>query len=390
VGTIQQAGTHVKRSSSMTFALRWKHERVRLIAIIALISSALLFMFFMLLYGTAIKSVSVVLDGKEISVLTRESDLQHLLDEQAISVGEHDRVSTQLDATIKNGEIITIDTTSPIQLTADGKTKTMYTTGKTVESALKDLNITIGNEDKVFPALYTGVSDYAPIKIVRVKKEQESQTVAIAFTTEQKSDSTLLKGKEKTIQEGKAGTKLIQKQKVYEDGTLVATHVVGEVVQTASVKKLVAIGTKKPEVAKLSIKKLSIKKLSVTSPEVENVSKNGISFGYKKIINNVTLTAYSDDFASTGKEKSNPNSGITYSGSTVQEGRTIAVDKNVIPIGWWVYIDGIGFRRAEDTGSAIKGNKIDVYFESSDYVNKFGLKRGYTVYVIGPKKPTSD
>ncbi|CAK4826968.1 unnamed protein product [Aphanomyces euteiches] len=261
----------------------------------------------------------------------------------------------------------------------------MYTTGKTVESALKDLRLTLGKEDKVFPALHSKVSDYAPIKIVRVKKEQESLTVPIAFATEQKSDSTLLKGKEKTIQEGKAGTKLIHKQKVYEDGTLVATHVVGEVVQTASIKKLVAIGTKKPEVAKLSIKKLS-----AASPEVDNVFKNGIEFGYKQVINNVTLTAYSDDFASTGKDSSDPQSGITYSGATVKEGRTIAVDKNVIPIGWWVFIDGIGFRRAEDTGSAIKGNKIDIYFESSDYVNKFGLKRGYTVYVIGPKKPSSD
>jgi 3D (Asp-Asp-Asp) domain-containing protein len=74
----------------------------------------------------------------------------------------------------------------------------------------------------------------------------------------------------------------------------------------------------------------------------------------------------------------------------VKEGRTIAVDKNVIPIGWWVYIEGIGFRRAEDTGGAVKGNKIDVYYESSDYANKFGLKRGYTVYVIGPKKPSSE
>jgi uncharacterized protein YabE (DUF348 family)/3D (Asp-Asp-Asp) domain-containing protein len=385
VGTIQLDGTHVKRSSSMNFALRWKHERVRLIAIITLFSSALLFMFFMLLYGTAIKSVSVVLDGKEIPVLTKESDLQHLLDEQAISVGEHDRVSTQLSATIKNGEKITIETTSPIQLTADGKTTTMYTTGKTVGSALQDLSIVLGNEDKVFPSLYSEVSDYAPIKVVRVKKEQENQTVAIAFATEQKSDSTLLKGKEKTIQEGKAGTKLIQKQKVYEDGTLVATHVLGEVVQKASVKKLVAIGTKKPQVVNLSIKKLS-----ATSPEADNVSKDGIEFGYKQIINNVTLTAYSDDFASTGKNKSDPQSGITYSGTTVKEGRTIAVDKNVIPIGWWVFIDGIGFRRAEDTGGAIKGNKIDIYYESSDYANKFGLKRGYTVYVIGPKKPSSE
>jgi uncharacterized protein YabE (DUF348 family)/3D (Asp-Asp-Asp) domain-containing protein len=364
----------------MTFALRWKHERVRLIAIITLFSSALFFMFFMLLYGTAIKSVSVVLDGKEISMLTRQSDLQHLLDEQAISIGEHDRVSTQLDANIKNGEKITIETTSPIQLTADGETKTLYTTGKTVGSALQDLRIALGTDDRVSPSLFSELSGNAMIKVVRVKKEQEDQTVPIAFATVQQSDATLAKGKEKIIQEGKAGTKLIQKQKVYEDGTLVAEHVVKEVIQTASIKKLIAVGTKKPMVVKLS----------AASPQVDNVSKNGIEFAYKQIINNVTLTAYSDDFASTGKEKSDPQSGITYSGTTVTEGRTIAVDKNVIPIGWWVYIEGIGFRRAEDTGGAVKGNKIDVYYESSDYANKFGLKRGYTVYVIGPKKPSID
>jgi uncharacterized protein YabE (DUF348 family)/3D (Asp-Asp-Asp) domain-containing protein len=380
VGVIQHEGTHVKRSSSMTFALRWKHERVRLITITSIISSAMLIMFFMLLYGTATKSVSVVLDGKEIPMLTRQSDLQHLLDEQAILVGENDRVSTHLGASIKNGDRITIETTLPIQLTADGQTKTLYTTEKTVGNALQELRINLGADDRITPSLDSELSGNAAIKIVRVKKEQANHTVPIAFTTEQKNDGTLLKGKSKTIQEGKAGTKLIQKQRIYEDGTLVKEQVVKEVVQKASVKKLVAVGTKKPAVVKLS----------VTSSEADNVSKNGVQFAYKSIINNVTLTAYASDFASTGKEKNDPGFGITYSGTTVKEGRTIAVDKNVIPIGWWVYIDGIGFRRAEDTGGAIKGNKIDVYYESSDYANKFGLKRGYTVYVIGPKKPTSE
>ena len=82
------------------------------------------------------------------------------------------------------------------------------------------------------------------------------------------------------------------------------------------------------------------------------------------MLKNVTLTAYSAGVASTGKAKSHPEYGITASGTTVTEGRTIAVDPKVIPMGWWVYIEGIGFRRAEDTGSAVKGNKIDVYFES--------------------------
>jgi uncharacterized protein YabE (DUF348 family) len=364
----------------MTFALRWKHEKVRLIAIALLISSALLFMFFMLLYGTAIKSVSVVLDGKETTMLTRQSDLQHLLDEQAISVGEHDRVSPQLGALIKNGDKITIKKTAPIQLIADGETKTLYTTGKTVDSALQDLHIALGTEDKVSPSLYSELSSNAAVKITRVTKEQVAQTIPVAFETEQQSDNTLLKGKELTLQEGKEGTKLIQKQKIYEDGTLVSETVLNEVIQTASVNKLVAIGTKKPTVVSLS----------ASSDNSNSISKNGISFGYKKIINNVTLTAYANDIASTGKDSSSAEFGITYSGTTTKEGRTIAVDKNVIPIGWWVYIEGIGFRRAEDTGSAVIGNKIDIFYESSDYANKFGLKRGYTVYVIGPKKPSVD
>jgi 3D (Asp-Asp-Asp) domain-containing protein len=73
----------------------------------------------------------------------------------------------------------------------------------------------------------------------------------------------------------------------------------------------------------------------------------------------------------------------------VKEGRTIAVDPNVIPLGWWVYIEGIGFRRAEDKGSAIKGKKIDIYYDSEAKAERFGKKKGYTVYVIGPSKPTA-
>lgn len=91
------------------------------------------------------------------------------------------------------------------------------------------------------------------------------------------------------------------------------------------------------------------------------------------------MTAYTEQEGSAGSK--------TASGAIVSEGRTIAVDPDVIPLGWWVYIEGIGFRRAEDTGRAVKGNIIDVYFDSSSTVRKFGRKHGFTVYVIGPVKP---
>lgn len=57
--------------------------------------------------------------------------------------------------------------------------------------------------------------------------------------------------------------------------------------------------------------------------------------------------------------------GITSTGTKVEEGRTIAVDPKIIPYGTRVYIEGIGYRVAEDCGSAIKGHHIDIYVDSA-------------------------
>lgn len=57
----------------------------------------------------------------------------------------------------------------------------------------------------------------------------------------------------------------------------------------------------------------------------------------------------------------------------VNPGVTIAVDKNVIPPLSWVYIDGYGYRRAEDCGGAIKGNKIDVAVSTYQEAIKLGV-----------------
>lgn len=54
----------------------------------------------------------------------------------------------------------------------------------------------------------------------------------------------------------------------------------------------------------------------------------------------------------------------TASGAPLSVGTTIAVDPSVIPLGSRVYIEGIGWRTAQDTGSAIKGNRIDVLVSS--------------------------
>lgn len=63
----------------------------------------------------------------------------------------------------------------------------------------------------------------------------------------------------------------------------------------------------------------------------------------------------------------------TKSGTTPEQGRTIAVDEDQIPLGSSVIIDGIEYI-AEDTGSAIKENCIDVYFGNHEDAKEFGVQ----------------
>lgn len=110
-----------------------------------------------------------------------------------------------------------------------------------------------------------------------------------------------------------------------------------------------------------------------------------LSDGQHKIIKKVlstTLTAYTAGFESTGKKASHPMYGITFSGLKAKEGRTIAVDPAVIPLGSTVFIDGIGIRKAEDIGSAIRGSRIDVFMNDLSEAQEFGVKKNVKVYLL--------
>ncbi len=65
--------------------------------------------------------------------------------------------------------------------------------------------------------------------------------------------------------------------------------------------------------------------------------------------------------------------GITYTGTIATEGRTIAVDPDVIPLGSIVEINGAEYV-AEDIGGAIKGERIDLYFNSHQGALEWGVQ----------------
>lgn len=71
----------------------------------------------------------------------------------------------------------------------------------------------------------------------------------------------------------------------------------------------------------------------------------------------------------------------TSSGTIAQAGRTVAVDPSVIPYGTVLIINGREYV-AEDSGGVIKGNRLDIYFDSHESALAFGVQTA-NVYMKG-------
>lgn len=82
----------------------------------------------------------------------------------------------------------------------------------------------------------------------------------------------------------------------------------------------------------------------------------------------VTATAYCPCLHCCGK-----TDGITATGTIATQGRTIAADPAVIPYGTAVIINGNTYI-VEDCGGAIKGNRIDIFFDSHAEALEFGVQ----------------
>lgn len=106
-----------------------------------------------------------------------------------------------------------------------------------------------------------------------------------------------------------------------------------------------------------------------TDKEVDTQAVKPVSLGEFK------LTAYCSCSICCGEWAYNRLNGIVYGaiGEELKEGYSIAVDPSVIPYGTEVIINGRTYK-AQDCGGAIKGNRIDVYFEDHDDALEFGVQ----------------
>jgi len=105
-----------------------------------------------------------------------------------------------------------------------------------------------------------------------------------------------------------------------------------------------------------------------------NNSLIGAPQNYKRVLD-MTATAYGPGPLDNGKWNN-----LTYMGGTVRKG-VVAVDPTVIPMGTKLWVEGYGEAIAEDQGSAIKGNRIDLAFNTRKEALDYGIQK-VKVYVL--------
>lgn len=122
--------------------------------------------------------------------------------------------------------------------------------------------------------------------------------------------------------------------------------------------------------------------IAITTTElttVETTTTQEVTTNAKPKSNRVSLGTYELTAYCACSKCCGKSDGITASGTKATQGRTIAADTSILPFGTAVYINGQKYI-VEDKGGAVKGKRIDIFFNSHQEAIKFGRQYA-TVYI---------
>jgi uncharacterized protein YabE (DUF348 family)/3D (Asp-Asp-Asp) domain-containing protein len=321
--------------------------------------------------------VTLSVNGNEQQVWSTEETVKGFLENQNIELKEHDEMSVSLDDELKEDMTIAVDEAFKVAVNDGGKQNDIWTTSTTVAGFLEQQNIQLGELDRVEPGKNESVKANSEINVIRVEKVTDVVEEPIDYATIKKNDSSMQKGTEKVVEDGQEGKQEKHYEVVLENGKEVSRELKKTDVVKESSDKIVAVGT---QVIMQTAVKTSSEPSTPTKSTKSSSSNPKPAADAKKSepkaksepagkVLNVSTTAYTANctgcsgITSTGFNlKSNPNA------------KVIAVDPSVIPLGSKVFVEGYGTAIAADTGGAIKGNKIDVFFSSKSQAYAWGNK----------------
>lgn len=299
-------------------------------------------------------TVRFVRDGVAEQVDTTAHSVGGFLSEQGVVPQEDDFVSAEAATPLTDGMTIEYRSAVPVKLVVGGEPRELRSAAPTVGALLSAQGVELGPHDTVSPGLAQG---FAPGSVVRVRRIDEwvvRVAQKIAPKVVDRVDVDLAPNGQKVVRAGSAGLRELVMRVTKVDG-VIRRSVIAQKIVKAPQTRIVARG-----VGALG--------------RLTNLAVRGFQ-GTLKIAGNalhMLATAYTSRCIGC--------SGYTALGMRAGRG-VVAVDPAFIPLGTKLFIPGYGPAVAGDTGSAIRGNRIDLGFNSSSDAVAFG-RRPVNVYVL--------
>lgn len=230
-----------------------------------------------------------------------------------------------------------------VTLRIGDRAEKLNTYARTVGELLAAAGVTLGPLDRVEPDPAAPVTAGLRIRVQRVVIRQETREITVPFTTLDLWDPSLAGGTARLLHTGVPGLARQVWRVVYTDGAVTAATLLGETILTA------------PQPAILAVSGGTV------------TSRGGTPNLFARAMV-VTATAYA------------PTGALTATGTVPQLG-TIAVDPRIIPLGSRLYVQGYGYGTALDTGGAIKGARVDLFFNTTREADDWGVRR-VQVYIL--------
>jgi len=306
--------------------------------------------------------VNIVDGAKQIEVSSSRVTVADLLAKSGITVSKTDIVTPDLDSYINYSQTVVIQRVRKVTVNSAGEVKEYLTTADTVGEFLDEKGYDINYHDIVSLPLDTKLESENELTVIKVIKRIERIENPVPYNTKTIRDTSMSISYSEIQTSGVEGIDCETYEVLIYDGVEQSRTLISSERTREPVDEVKVIGTRGGK-----------------------VTEKGDDFSYSKVLT-CNATAYDLSFQSCGKYPGHPAYGITASGTHAQYG-TVAVDPKVIPLGTRMYIESAdgsfvyGYCVAEDTGGAIKGNKVDLFFNTNSECMQFG-RRSVNVYIL--------
>ncbi len=308
-------------------------------------------------------TVTIIDGSKTYTVYTDQNIVKDIIGQEGIQLKETDMIYPSVNKPVSEDNTIVIKRLKSLDIEFEGQNLSYWTDAETyrdfilkgsINADLDDI-YDVNLDDKLKP-------NGNKMRITKVDYATLYKEEAVPFSSTTVYDSNAYRGRREVVSQGVDGLALNEYKIEYRDGVEFSRECVSQQIITQPIDEVVSEGTSDNELL-----------------------VNGQPLSYKRVLN-CQATAYDLSFESCGKMPGHPQYGITATGTFAKPG-TVAVDPRVIPLGTKMYIvsaDGkyvYGYCTAEDTGGAIKGNKVDLFYNTKAECLQFG-RRNVIVYIL--------